>query len=213
MELNKFTNTLCLDTATPPSEGYRPPAWLPDEFICNNSKVVGGYTDDSTHHVFGDSKDQRHDAAIWNDISLWKKWAGLNESDWVFCEDIIGGQYYFTKNNNAVMKYDPLTGLVEQFAENYRQFFNENIKNMFNLNDHLQDMIASSSPFRPLEHLSPQLHPKIAGEFKNWKWENSISNIVFSSQLCCKLSKIPPGTKVKSVRFHPDTLMLELDFE
>src|SRR6266480_1463356 len=74
---------------------HRLPRNLQDSYRYFLSLCDGGYTEDRFFHFFGVRGPISHNLEEWNRVELWKHFYGLDDTAFVFAEDIFGTQFFF----------------------------------------------------------------------------------------------------------------------
>ena len=169
----------------------------------------GGYTSDSFFHFFGTTGPREHNILDWNSSELWKKYYSLDETSFVFAEDIFGTQFYFdVRGNRRVVKMlDPDDGSTTLCANTFEDFVESLVfGNEFNID---RKRLASAFyrechvRFEPFTHISfknPIVFGGSSSELSNLELIESVDNLMFLGQIVRQTKDLPAGTRIDRIR-------------
>lgn len=168
----------------------------------------GGYTPDNYFHFFGRSENTKHDIVKWNSLEAWKNAFSLGSDFFVFAEDIFGNQYGYLslRRGQRIRRLSILTGELTPTLETFEDFVDLRIinKDAAYETESLAAQFLSVSPYKDFHHLSFDVHPCLGGapnDIQNLRLIDSQVNLSFTGQLLNATRLLPPGTRIKEVRF------------
>jgi len=180
----------------------------------------GGYTPDSFYHFFGSSGPAWHDVVDWNRPERWKESFGIVDDIFVFAEDIFGNQYGFRKlgKGTDIRMISSFSGDISRAPSPFAAFveylvFDKEVNPQAVLANEFLTRINQSFHGK---HISYDVHPYLGGDqndITNFDLIDSGVNLNWNGQLATQIRKLPPGTRLKSVRMDPSGKRVELEFE
>jgi hypothetical protein len=198
----------------------RPPSpWMADDCykqfleLCN-----GGYTRDGFFHFFGGCGPVRHNVIEWNETGLWKNCFGLDDSFFVFAEDIFGNQYGFVRSRRVglIKMLSPETGQLTIAPDTFDGFVEYSVfsDSRAQLKALANTFFATTGgPWQEFMHISYDVPPCLGGDpmdLKNWDYVDSIVNLRMAGQILTQVKNLKPGTKIRRVEVDPATQTVRL---
>lgn len=186
------------------------PNELPDSYKSFLEKYNGGYASDEYFHFFGLSGPLQHNVILWN-RSGWRQEYSLDDSWFIFAEDIFGSQYFIKtkRRKESVYVLDCIRGTNHFMADSFDYFIRDIV------DDPTEEVIGESKRIAqsffqrtnlswvPFVHLSYK-HPIIFGgsetDINNIELCDSIVNLTILGQLIEQTKKLEPGTVIKEIQ-------------
>lgn len=196
------------------------PVELPDSYRNFLDKCNGGYASDGYFHFFGLTGPLQHNVISWNQ-SDWRKWYSLEDSWFIFAEDIFGFQYFIkTKGRKgSIYMLDCFRGGVHFMADSFDNFVRDIV------DDPTEEVIAESKkiakgyfkstkqnwePFVHLSHKTPLILGGDERDINNIEVCDSIVNLTILGQLIDQTNKLKPGTIINDIQIDREKLKVKL---
>jgi hypothetical protein len=195
----------------------RVPSGLDPDYQLFLSLTNGGYTSDLFFHFFG-LTEGAYDLVEWNQQAAWKKNYGLTDEHFVFAEDLLGQQYYFTMGRRKVIKCLWIeSGDSTLVAEKFAYFVEDVILNLDSMAEARKlarsFLHKTKEQFKLHEHISYKIPLCLGGgelDLGNLEWMESLSHLQFLGQVVTQVKKLPAGTRISDVVIDPLSGMVEL---
>ena len=179
----------------------------------------GGYTNDSFFHFFGKHGPPAHNLTSWNEPGFWKHYFGLDETVFVFAEDIFGTQFCFdVRGTRRVVKmFIPDGGKTSLCANTFEEFLEREILSD-RTNNEVRELASrffnvSGERFRPLMHISCKI-PRILGgidtDLNNLQLIDAVVDLKILGQITMQVRALPPGTKIRDIRVNNQNMEVKL---
>jgi hypothetical protein len=179
---------------------------------------TGGYTTDDFYHFFGLTGGHGHNVLSWNDVGCWKRYFGLDQTFFVFAENIFGDQFGFdlTRRRKVVKILSSTTGDVANVPFSFESFVQSMVLEGRDakLAATVQEYFAMSGEvYRPFHHLSHNIPPCLGGvlfDIRNLSLIDSLTNLTFTGQLLTQVKQLKPGTRIAKVEIDRTTHTVRL---
>jgi len=185
------------------------PSDLPEDYITLLASCNGGYTYDDFFHFFGLIGPIQHNIIEWNRNKLWKDFYHLDDSCFVFVEDMFGGQYFFKRGlrKNAIYMLVPDDGKEYFIADYFENFLKDIIADSNAMYAEEKAMVKAflaipgkeRRHFCHLSYKTPIILGGNQGDIANLEQLDSLVNLSILGQLICALKNVKPGTSIKDV--------------
>jgi hypothetical protein len=169
----------------------------------------GGYTADHFFHFFGQRGPREHNLLEWNRGELWKKHYGLDDSTFVFAEDILGAQYCFDirANRRVVKMLIPTTGKLTLCANTLEEFVQDEVLGT-SANAEVRRLAASffrtkGETFRRFVHIACRISRLLGGsdsDLANLELTRASTNLKILGQIRSQVKKLAPGTRIREIK-------------
>ena len=189
------------------------PANLQESYRNFLSLCDGGYTADHFFHFFGLRGPREHNLLAWNETGLWKRYYDLDETTFVFAEDILGTQFCFdVRGNRRVVKmFRPSSGRLSLCANTFEEFVEDEVLRR-TADAQIRELAenffrAKQETFRPFTHIACKVPPALGGsdsDLNNLELIAASTNLSFLGQVASQVKHLEPGTRIGEIRMVRD---------
>lgn len=186
---------------------------LQEDFRYFLSLCDGGYTSDKFFHFFGRKGPRNHNITEWNKREWWKNCFGLEDSVFIFAEDILGTQFAFDiRGDRKVVKmFIPTTGKLTLCANSFQEFIEEMLNESATLP--LRQLAMNffkvrHQEFRPFTHISCRIPPVLGGDdsdINNLELRSAVANLRIIGQINEQVKSLPSGTRIRDIQINSET--------